>query len=398
MFTRYIAIGTSISAGIQSGGIDDSTQKQAFPYLLATAMGLTPEANWYYPKYNDPGCPPPFTDPLTNSRVANGTAATCGLLDQLDVPPQGFFNNLGVPSIRVAQVLNIDTIPYAATDTLFLQQFITGGRRPLDIVLRAQPSFVTLEIGANDVLGAATHGSTALLTPIAAFEAQFTAIADSIDLTHAKVAVANIPNVTVIPHFSAGVIFWCLHNGGPFCPAAAGFPPATLPYSSPNFVVDSSCIATALYPSKGVGDSMLVAFTATANITGTLSAGGAATLNCGAGTATVNQGAGFVPAGPVLTKASTIAIAGEVLTLDAFIAQQANTRGWALVDLNGLLAANKAQIPPFPLFSAGPPPSVSFGPLFSLDGIHPTAAGHKAIADAFVAAINAKFGTSLTAP
>jgi phospholipase/lecithinase/hemolysin len=36
--------------------------------------------------------------------------------------------------------------------------------------------------------------------------------------------------------------------------------------------------------------------------------------------------------------------------------------------------------------------------LFSLDGIHPTAAGHKAIADAFVAAINAKYGSTLTAP
>ncbi|HXY69225.1 MAG TPA: hypothetical protein VEH62_07220, partial [Gemmatimonadales bacterium] len=74
------------------------------------------------------------------------------------------------------------------------------------------------------------------------------------------------------------------------------------------------------------------------------------------------------------------------------------TRGWAFVDFNGLLTANKALIPPFPIFAAGPPPSVSFGPLVSLDGIHPSPAGAKAIADAFVAAINTKYSTTLTPP
>jgi hypothetical protein len=87
-------------------------------------------------------------------------------------------------------------------------------------VKAAEPTFVTLEIGANDVLGAATHGSAALLTPLATFETQWGAIADTVQATGAKVAVANVPNVTVIPHFSAGVIFWCLHNGGAYCPAA----------------------------------------------------------------------------------------------------------------------------------------------------------------------------------
>ncbi len=396
MFANYVAVGTSISAGIQSGGISDASQRAAFPYLLAQAMGLNPNANWFYPGFTAPGCPPPFTDPLTDTRVGGGADTTCNLVSPLSIPSrQAYFNNLGVPSIRAAQVLNIKNLAYPATDTLFLAQFITGSRNPIDILMAAKPTFVTLEIGANDVLGAATHGDAALLTPVATFETQFAAIADSIDLTGAKVAVTNIPNVTVIPHFSAGVILFCLRYGGAECPAAAGLPPATLPYSLAAFAVDSSCRLSAF---GGVGDSMLVTFPAIAQITGTLSAGGAATLNCSTGVATVNQGAGFVPAGAVLTKATTIAIVTNVLTLDAFIQQQATTRGWALVDFNGLLAANSAQIPKFPLFTAGPPPNVSFGPLFSLDGIHPTPAGHKAVADAFVAAINAKFSTTLTAP
>ncbi len=31
MFANYIALGTSISAGVQSGGISDSTQSRAYP-------------------------------------------------------------------------------------------------------------------------------------------------------------------------------------------------------------------------------------------------------------------------------------------------------------------------------------------------------------------------------
>ena len=394
IFANYIALGTSISAGAQSGGINDSTQKQAFPYLLARAMGLTPGANWFYPSFPFPGCTPPFANPLTTPiTYVGGTASTCTLVNPGYARP--YQNDLGVPSIRAAQVLNITDLTFKPTDTLKAAEFITGGRNPIDIVKAAAPTFVTVEIGLNDLLGAATHGDTTLLTPLATLEAKLTAIYDTVQATGAKVAVANVPNVTVIPHFSAGVIFWCLHNGGAYCPAAAGLPPATLPYSSPLFTVDSSCIASALYPAKGVGDLMLVGFTATGTITAVLAGGGAASLNCGAATATVTTTAGTAPTGPVLGPKSVLAIATEVVAVDSFIHLQAIARNWAYVDFNGLLAANKALIPPFPNFTT---PATLFGALFSLDGVHPTAAGHKAVADAFVAAINKTYGSNLTAP
>ena len=34
MFQRYVAIGNSITAGFQSGGINDSTQKQSYAVLV----------------------------------------------------------------------------------------------------------------------------------------------------------------------------------------------------------------------------------------------------------------------------------------------------------------------------------------------------------------------------
>ncbi|HXY68350.1 MAG TPA: hypothetical protein VEH62_02800, partial [Gemmatimonadales bacterium] len=92
-FAGYIAVGTSISAGIQSAGVDDSTQRHAFPALLAGAMGLTLNGNWFYPGFTAPGCPPPYTNPLTQARVGGGADTTCNLVSPLSVPTkQGWFN------------------------------------------------------------------------------------------------------------------------------------------------------------------------------------------------------------------------------------------------------------------------------------------------------------------
>ena len=39
IFKRYVAIGNSITAGYQSGGINDSTQRQSYARVLAGQMG-----------------------------------------------------------------------------------------------------------------------------------------------------------------------------------------------------------------------------------------------------------------------------------------------------------------------------------------------------------------------
>ncbi len=396
LFASYVALGTSIGAGFQSGGINDSTQRQSYAVLLAQAAGLSVGQNWFYPSFQMPGCPAPFSNTLTQARVGNPTKP-CYTRTASSVAP--FENNLGVPGLRLAQVMNIDTVPFGVTDTLQLSQFITGGRSPIQLVAAQHATFVTWETFANDVLGAATHGDTTLLTPLASFTAYLGAVANALDSAGVKgVAIINVPNVTVIPYFSAGVVFFCLHTGAPGCPVGA-----TAPYSSANFTVDLSCAPSA---AGGVGDSMLVGFPATAKITATLAGGGAASLNCGAGTASTTPGGAT---GPVLSKATTIAIATRVAQMNGALQQVATNHGYAIVDANAILAAKVAtgDIPPFPNFNN---PAHLFGPvppltgtaghpdLISYDGIHPTGAAHIAIADALVAAINAKYQTQLVAP
>ena len=41
LFARYVSMGNSITAGFQSGGINDSTQQQSYAVVLAKAMPVT---------------------------------------------------------------------------------------------------------------------------------------------------------------------------------------------------------------------------------------------------------------------------------------------------------------------------------------------------------------------
>ena len=389
-FNRYIAIGTSISAGVQSAGISDSTQKRAFPYLLAVAMGLKPNTNWFYPGFTAPGCPAPYTNPLTGTRVGNATATGCNLISPLSVPhAQPYFNNLGVPSMRVVQALNIQALLVPKTDTLLAAEFVTGGRSPVDILQQAMPSFITVELGANDALHAATSGDTTQLTPLAVFQRQYDSLAAAIALTGAKVALANVPNVGNIPYITRGHIFFCANTGA--CGSAA-----QAPLNSPGFTVDPSCAPSAV---GGVGDKMAVALTGTGAIVQTLADSGAATLNCATGVATITlkHTTTAVPVGPIVSVAAMAIITQRVTDFNTKIAAVAASHNWALANLDSALAAlvTAGQVPPIPNLAT---PANLFGTYFSLDGFHPSSAAHKLIADLFVVSINAKYGFTLTPP
>ncbi|MEO6878238.1 MAG: hypothetical protein ABI205_07145, partial [Gemmatimonadaceae bacterium] len=82
IFQNYVAIGNSLTAGYQSSGINDSTQRQAYSYLLAKQMGT----RFAYPSLTAPGCAPPVNNFLAQSRVTlagapASTSTTCALRD-----------------------------------------------------------------------------------------------------------------------------------------------------------------------------------------------------------------------------------------------------------------------------------------------------------------------------
>ena len=94
--------------------------------------------------------------------------------------------------------------------------------------------------------------------------------------------------------------------------------------------------------------------------------------------------------------AELLRLARAVTQYNATISAQATARGYAYVDINALFAALPAgSIPPFPTTVGPSAVTAPFGAFFSRDGIHPTAASHKLIANALIQAINAKYGTTI---
>ena len=79
IFHTYVALGNSITAGYQSSGINDSTQRESYARIVAAQM----HTGYVYPKLLGFGCAPPVNNFLTQSRVggAGSTATTCGLRD-----------------------------------------------------------------------------------------------------------------------------------------------------------------------------------------------------------------------------------------------------------------------------------------------------------------------------
>ncbi len=349
LFKRYVAIGNSITAGYQSGGINATLQRQSYPNLLARAMN-TP---FNLPLLRDPGCPPPFTNILTGEREA---PEDCALRE---TPPPRFINNVAVPGAKVVDVLtNFDENGGANA----LTQFILGGFTQLQLAARVHPTFVTVWIGNNDVLGAALAGTTALVTPEDDFRAKYTAMLDSlVDMGVQGGLLIGVANVTFAPHFSPGIAYAQVKQMG------------ALP---PTFDVAANCATT--------GATSLIPFSyAFGELLATALQGQSVTLDC------MNDPR-------VLTPSEVASIVQTTQAFNTFIQQKANDLGWAYLDPNVLLQQLKDQgaIPPFPNLAN---PSELFGPYLSLDGLHPSTAAHRLIAQAAAEAIDARYGTNLKA-
>jgi lysophospholipase L1-like esterase len=412
-FARVANIGTSLSSGFESGGINDSTQREGPMYQLAVAIGLTPGVDWFYPSFQSWGCPAPYTNPLTGARVGGVSAAFCGTRAAASAVP--YMSNTAIPGLRAGHVLDLTYLAFPKTDTLKLAQFITGGVNPINMVLRQQPTFVTIEVGANDVLGASTNADTTLLTPVAAFTQIIGAIRDSLNTLNPRpgVAIANLPSPGSIPHFTKASTLYTLKNVT--CPALPGALQAGIPYCSPLFTLDATCNTIA---NGGVGDAFLLPLATTGAITSVLAAARAAKIDCGRDSVLVAIAGGGAPAvanaGLRLNVPAATAIGTRVAQLNGAIAALATTENWALADVNAAFLAQAANIPVMPdiignqLKLYGCPSTLIGGAvalsctgtttLFSQDGLHMSKAGYRVMAVAFATAINAKYGSALVVP
>src|SRR5258705_6429648 len=99
LFTRYVSLGNSITAGYQSAGINDSTQLQSYANLLAGRM----QTPFFMPLMNRPGCPPPLINVFTGKLVPPAVPNNCALRKPQPVPPP-YINDVAVPGAAVGDL------------------------------------------------------------------------------------------------------------------------------------------------------------------------------------------------------------------------------------------------------------------------------------------------------
>ncbi|NIM51138.1 MAG: SGNH/GDSL hydrolase family protein [Gemmatimonadales bacterium] len=361
MFVRYVAIGNSITAGFQSGGINENTQLESYASLLAEQFGVS---EFHVPLLAFPGCPPPYSNIFTQERIAT-IPNDCALRK---APTAEFLNNVAVPEAGVIDVLdNLDDRSNANA----LTTLILGGRTQLEAAAEVQPTFVTVWIGNNDVLGAALSGLQLPVTAAATFDEDYTSIMNQLDAMGVEGgALIGVVNVTNMPNLSAGQVYWGLQAQGLLPPA----PLLTL----------LNC-----GPTEGGGNS-LIPF-----------AYGFPKIAAASPPNLIPQTIDCLGDAEVLTPTEIQTVATAVASYNATISTAASGRGWAYWDPNPTFDSLRA-VGEIPLFPNAPPSPLSltepFGPWLSLDGVHPNAAAHVLIADHVIDAINTTYGTDIDHP
>ena len=371
LFRTYVAMGNSITAGYQSGGIVDSTQQESYAYYLAQAMGTPYDQRLI----NKPGCVPPIANFQTGARYMGGTSTTCAGLRPANYR---FVNNVAVPGAAILDATNNST---SSTNSLTL--LLSGGKSQVTRMLEANPTFLTVWLGNNDVLGAATTGLTTPgtvsgvsspgITAAATFRTRYQTMVDSIKRApRLKGGVLiGVANVTNIPYLFSGALLNDPQVRGAI-QAAAGRPVT---------ILNCPANTTALI---GI------------QIISLLRANAALPISCERITGQTVAGDVFI-----VDPAERTALEAAVTGYNAFIAQKAQELDFVYFDPNPLLAAQRAPSgntpPAVPVFPNLADPVNTFGTLFSLDGVHPRRGAHKLVANALITAINQKYGTSLAA-
>ena len=376
--STYVAVGTSLSSGFESGGLVDRHQVHSFPSIFARQIGKSVEiaggsGSFTQPTIDQDGIPPLLKIKSYSPLVIDNTGRLVG------APTNGqpfTFHNMGIPGAWLWDLA--DTSNYHATTSPVQRSnftFVNIVQRRRGTVLaqalELQPTIMSLEYGANEVLGYAADpnrggaGQGGTNPPDSTGVMYARLMTQALDAIHTavpntRVAVFNVPDVTAIPFFTTFPAFTVsLTTGQPVPLVGAG----------------GQC---------GVGDLILLpAASLIAAGTG-IPAGGYNYLNPGAG-----SNGQALPEALILRAAEVAATQTQIAQMNMVVDSVSLRPFVAKVDLHGLLAT----IATSGLSLGGADYTNDFvtGGLFSLDGVHPNDLGYALMANTMIDAINLKF-------
>jgi len=428
-FTTFVALGNSLTAGYQSGALYQSTQTKGFAAMLATAMGT----DFELPLIEDPG----FYDPALpvghlavsfddegDASIApvpwpGGPGSPPALLNAALTAP---YHNLGVPGALTVDLLNAyDAGTSASGDNTYFDMILRNaaidwtqlGAAAADLSALEQavflnPTFVSLWIGNNEILGAATAGSGTPLVGSATFGFLYDQLVTGLvtALPDADFVIANIPPVTAAAFFTTVPWFVIDADQNPVDgdPVTEGiqFVGLIAEDGGIDFQLEAGDLVTIkllsydgdtsgtpdLEEGMGIPDPVLI---------GALMAQGMSEEDAIAALPTLFPLHGTpVPGALTLSAAEVLELADETAAFNAIIAAEAAEHGIPVVDIHSKFAAMATDGVDW----NGHHYTTEFvtGGLFSLDGVHPSTIGHAIATSWFIETINETYGSNLEMP
>lgn len=363
VFARYVALGTSNSMGVQSAGIFAAAQRASWPAELAARVGVP----FTLPLTQDPGCGPPLLAPLATDLALIGAFAafgarndlvsavmtTCGSLRSGITLPT---NNVAISGANVHDALHgtvESKMALSSRVATLYSRVLPPGETQVTAMLAERPTFVSVELAANEVLPATT-GRVAAMTPYASWESDYDQVIAAVRSTGARALLVGLPaKAEDFPSVRRARDFF---HEWPYL--------LTL-----GIAVSISCERSSNY--LFIPGYLL-----------TLLSRAPTTATCADRPGAVDY---------VLTPSDMDAIDARMARINNHIRAQATEHGYAYFALSALYDLPK---PSFDvrdvLFSDAP-----FGPSISLDGVHPSAQGQAILTDAAVQAVNARYGLAI---
>ncbi|MDB5002133.1 MAG: family lipolytic protein [Mucilaginibacter sp.] len=382
-FTRYIAVGNSLTAGYADGGLYLTGQLNSYPSIIAKQMATVGGGSFAQPLFTTDQASGTGYQTLTGfsstgSPVLTPVVATAVRgsipLPGLGTIPlftkySGALENYGVPGIKLNDILN----PAYGNGNPYYERLLPGASPTnttpyLDFVTAKSFTFFTNWLGNNDALSYATSGGASNdLTDKAAFATTYNTLITRLTATGAKGACATIPDVTTIPYFNTVTIGAILAGVQKVAPTI-----------------------TALYISAR-------------NTDGTYSTRAATTadlivLTFPTSKISATTGYGLDPRNPIETQyvldANEVALVKDyVSAYNTTIKATAAAKGLAVFDSFNFLTNLKNN--GLLINGIGLNSNYISGGIFSLDGVHLTPRGYAIVANQFIIAINSQYGSNI---
>ncbi len=216
-FSKYVALGNSLTSGYRDNALYIDGQMESFPSMLAQQMKMAGGGEFKQPLMSDNLGGIPAVG-VGNKLVlgvnsagalspvpAQGTGATT----LASIYGSGPYQNMGVPGAKSFHLLapgygSAAGLQTGTANPYFVRFASSATTSVLQDAMAQSPTFFSLWIGNNDVLGYATSGGDGSnpLTSEEMFTQAYTALVTTLTSNGAKGVVANIPDVTAIPFFT----------------------------------------------------------------------------------------------------------------------------------------------------------------------------------------------------